>query len=173
MIDDTKDIHLRLPKEIYTKLKVKCAYEGISMQDYIVDLLVETKDNKSGPSKQGSILIVDDEEIVRESLGQLLKDDYEIITAATAEEAIDLVKKRDFDVILLDIRLIGKSGLEVLREVKMIKPYIKTIMMTAYSSIDIAVECMKEGAIDFMSKPIDTSQLEKLLLRTVHKTKTI
>ena len=169
MTEDNRDLHIRLSKEVYTKLKVKCAYLGISMQDYIVNLLIESKSEPQRPAKKGSILIVDDEAIVRESLRDWLKDNYEVATAESGEEAIEVLKKSDFDIVLLDMRLTGINGLDVLREVKQFKPYIKTIIITAYPAVDLAVEAIKEGAVDYIVKPIAPDQLERLLLNTISK----
>ncbi len=156
-----KDIHIRIPQELYTKLKVKCAYGGTSMQDYIIKLITLGIENLSG--KKRSVLIVDDEKIMRESLRDWLKDGYEVTTAETGEEAIELVKNHDFDAFVLDVRLTGKSGIDVLKEVKQIKPQINSIIMTAYPSVELAVEAMKAGATEYIVKPFSPNQLEKLI----------
>jgi len=171
MTETYKDLHIRLSKEIYTKLKVKCAYKGISMQDYIVNLISEGKEDHAAPAKKGSILIVDDEAIVRDSLKDWLKDNYEVTALESGETALALLKDRDFDVVLLDVRLTGKSGVEILREVKSFKPYIKTIIITAYPAIELAVEAIKEGAVDYIVKPIAPDQLERMLLQTIGRIK--
>jgi DNA-binding NtrC family response regulator len=170
MTDDNRDLHIRLSKELYTKLKVKCAFLGISMQDYIVNLLKEGKEDQTHTAKK-TVLVVDDEVIVRDSLREWLQDSYEVRIAQTGEEAIDALKEHDFDVVLLDMRLTGKSGLEVLREVKEFKPYIKIIMVTAYPAIDLAVQAIKEGAVDYIVKPIAPDQLERMLFQTVNSGK--
>ena len=160
-MDKPRDIHIRIPIELYTKLKVKCAYGGITMQDYIVKLMSEDIENR--PSRKRSVLIVDDEKIIRDSLKDWLQDGYNVTTAETGEEAIELVKNHDFDVMFLDVRLTGKSGLEVLKEIKEIKPQIKSIIITAYPSVELAVEAMKAGATDYIVKPFSPDQLEKLI----------
>ncbi len=156
-----KDLHIRIPKELYTKLKVKCAYQSISMQDYIIKLITEGIENL--PSARRSILVADDEKIIRDSLKDWFQDGYNVTTAETGEEAIELIKKHDFDVLILDVRLTGKSGLEVLKEVKEIKPQIKSIIITAYPSVELAVEAMKAGATDYIVKPFSPEQLERLI----------
>lgn len=161
MVDIQKDIHIRIPKELYTKLKVKCAYNGTSMQDYIIRLMTMDIENLSGKKK--SVLIVDDEKIMRESLRDWLKDGYNVTTAETGEETIELIKNHDFDALILDIRLTGKNGIEVLKEVKQIKPQINTIVMTAYPSVELAVEAMKAGAAEYIVKPFSPDKLEKLI----------
>lgn len=156
-----RDIHIKIPQELYTKLKVKCAYEGTSMQEYITKLVNDNIEGKVG--RRQSVLIVDDEKIMRDSLNDWLKDNYEVIATESGEEALQLIKKQDFDVLVIDVKLTGKSGLQVLKEVKELKPHIKSIIITAYPSIDLAVEAMKAGAADYLVKPFSLDQLEKLI----------
>ncbi len=120
------------------------------------------------PSK--SILIVDDEPIVRESIRDWLKDaGYEVATAETGEEALEMMKKQDFSVLILDIRLPGKTGISVLREVKSFKPEIKSIIITAYPTSELAAEAKELGAIDYLIKPIAPDDLERLIQQTLLK----
>jgi YesN/AraC family two-component response regulator len=121
---------------------------------------------------EGSILIVEDEAIVRESLKDWLKDIYQVATAETGEEALELIAKKNFDVLIMDVRLPEKSGLEVLKEVKEIRPHIKCIVITAYPSVELAVEAMKLGAVDYLVKPVDPGRLEELVCETLLKCKT-
>jgi DNA-binding NtrC family response regulator len=156
-----KQLHIRIPKELFTKLKVKCAYKGIPIQEYVISLITESMGQKRG--EKGSILIIDDEAVVRESLRESLKDIHNVTTVETGEEAIDLVKKQDFDILVVDVRLPGKTGLEVVKEVREINPYIRSIVITAYPSVELSVQAMKQGAVDFIVKPIRIDDLEKLI----------
>jgi DNA-binding NtrC family response regulator len=116
------------------------------------------------------ILIVDDEPIVRESLRDWLKDaGYKVATAETGEEALVLVEKQDFSVILMDVRLPGKTGVTVLKEVKALKPGIKSIIITAYPSAEMIAEAKKLGVVDYLIKPIAPDDLEKLIRETLGK----
>ena len=160
-MDKQRDIHFRIPSELYTKLKVKCAYGSTSMQDYIIRLMNQDIENR--PGRKRSVLIVDDEKIIRNSLKDWLQDGYDVTMAETGEEAIKVIKNHDFDVIVLDVRLTGKSGLQVLKEIKEIKPQIKSIIITAYPSVELAIEAMKAGATDYIVKPFSPDQLEKLI----------
>ena len=118
--------------------------------------------------EKGSVLIVDDEPIVRESIGDWLKDaGYQVVTAETGEEALEEVEKQDFSVLVLDIRLPGKNGIRVLEEVKAQRPWIKSIIITAYPSAETAVEAMKLGAVDYLIKPFAPDDLEKLIRETL------
>jgi CheY-like chemotaxis protein len=116
------------------------------------------------------ILVVDDEAIVRDSISDWLKDvGYDVQTAESGEQALEMVRRQDFSVIVLDVRLPGKSGLEVLREAKAIKPQIKSIMITAYPSAAGEAEAKKQGALDYLTKPIFPAELEKLIRETLAK----
>ena len=156
-----KQLHIRIPKELFTKLKVKCAYKGIPIQEYVIGLITDSMGQK--PAEKGSILIVDDEAVVRESLRDSLKDMHNVMIAETGEEALELVKKQDFDILIVDMRLPGKSGLEVIKEVSDINPYIRSIIITAYPSVELSVQAMKQGAVDFIVKPVRIDDLEKLI----------
>ena len=134
------------------------------------------------------ILIVDDELIMRESLaGWLERDGHEVNTAASGEAALAMCAERRFDILLVDIKMEGISGLEVLRRVKESDPDVAVVMITAYGSISSAIEAMKNGAFDYLLKPFDPSELgvligkiirhqqqsrENLYLREQHKERT-
>jgi len=116
------------------------------------------------------ILIVDDEPIVRESIRDWLKDaGYQVATAESGEEALEMIEKQDFSVMIIDVRLPGKTGITVLKEVRTLKPEIKAIIITAYPSTELAAEAMKLGAIDYLIKPIAPDDLERLIRETLLK----
>jgi sulfite reductase subunit B len=120
-----------------------------------------------------SVLIVDDEPIVRESIRDWLKDaGYNVFTAESGEEALVLIEKQDFSVMVLDIRLPGKTGLKVLNEVKSQRPWIKSIIITAYPSEETTAEARKLGAIDYLIKPVNPDNLEKLIRETLGEAST-
>jgi DNA-binding NtrC family response regulator len=167
---EQKQIHIRIPDELYRKLKVRCVYEDTSIQDYVLKTIAQSMGQQY--AGEGSVLIVEDEAVVRESLRDWLKDIYQVMTAETGEQALDIVEKQDFDVAIVDVRLPGKSGLQVLSEVREKKPYIKCIVITAYPSVELAVEAMKLGAIDYLIKPIAPERLERLMRDTLVKCKT-
>jgi DNA-binding NtrC family response regulator len=116
------------------------------------------------------VLIVDDEPIVRESIRDWLKDaGYEVYTAESGEEALTLIEKQDFGIIVIDVRLPGKTGIKVLSEVKQQRPQIKSIVITAYPSAELAAEAMKLGAVDYLIKPVNPDDLEHLIRETLIK----
>ena len=114
------------------------------------------------------ILIVDDELIMRESLaGWLERDGHAVQTAASGEEALEKVKETQFDIFLVDIKMEGISGLDVLRSVKESDPDADVVMITAYGSIPSAIEAMKDGAYDYMLKPFDPNELGVLIEKII------
>jgi DNA-binding response OmpR family regulator len=118
------------------------------------------------------ILIVDDEKNIRLTLSQALETlGAEIDTAANGEEALTKLKEEEFGLILLDIRMPGMDGMEVLRRVRDIRPDIRIIMITAYGTIESAVEAMKLGAVDFLQKPFDPEEIRELVSRVMDRDK--
>ena len=110
------------------------------------------------------VLIVEDEAIMRESLRDWLKEGgYEVETAEEGEEALEKIEKKEFSVAVLDLRLPGKDGLEVLKQATEKDPKIKGIVITAYPSVETAVEAMKMGAIDYIVKPFAPDALERAI----------
>jgi DNA-binding NtrC family response regulator len=164
-----RQIHIRIPEDLYKKLKVRCVYGDITIQDYLIKLLTESIGQRS--SDQASVLIVEDEAIIRESLKEWLKDTYDVKTAENGEEALSMLTREDFDILIVDVRLPGKSGLEVMTEARAIKPQIKCIVITAYPSVELAVEAMKMGAVDYLIKPVAPELLERVMWETLLKCK--
>lgn len=114
-----------------------------------------------------SILIVDDEKHTREGLRDLLADDYEIFLARDADEAFRLMDAEAFDVVLTDLRMAGKSGMKVIERAIQLPHRPVCIMMTAYGNVETAVEAMKRGAFDFVTKPLNLEKLEILIQRAL------
>jgi len=117
------------------------------------------------------IMVVDDELAMRESLAAwLVKDGFEVATADGAEQALALMKETTFDLVFVDIKMPGMDGLELLRRLRSGYPQTYVIIITAYGSIDTAVEAMKLGATDYLVKPFDPEQLMVLIDKTLeHK----
>ncbi|MBF0468592.1 MAG: sigma-54-dependent Fis family transcriptional regulator [Desulfamplus sp.] len=113
---------------------------------------------------QTRVLIVDDELIIRESLaGWLERDGHQIMTAESGEKCIEILKNQSFDILLVDIKMDGISGVDVLKHVKEHYPDIDVIMITAFGSIPSSVEAMKAGAYDYLLKPFDPNELGVLI----------
>ena len=114
------------------------------------------------------ILVIEDEAIMRESLRDWLTESgYQVATVENGEEALKTITERDFGLLILDLRLPGKDGLHVLKEARANRPELRGIIITAYPSLETAVEAMKEGAVDYLAKPVDLNQLEKLIEDTL------
>jgi len=109
---------------------------------------------------RANILLVDDEVRFVEILAQRLQArGLNVDVATTGEKAIALTKVKDFDAVLLDLSMPGMDGIEVLREMKKTNPLLQIIILTGQGSIQATVEVMKEGAMDFMEKPVDINKL--------------
>lgn len=116
------------------------------------------------------ILIVDDEKNIRLTLSQALEIlGVEIDTASNGNEALDRLKEKDFGLILLDLKMPGMDGMEVLRQVSDIRPDIRIIIITAYGTIESAVEAMKLGAADFIQKPFAAEEVRELVRRVIDR----
>lgn len=119
-----------------------------------------------------SILIVDDEKSLREFLTIMLEEKgYEVHSAPDGETAIGLIKERSFDLALTDIRMRRSNGLDVLDAVKKFQPNTPVVMMTAYATAETAVEAMKKGAYDYLSKPFKVEELQLLIKNALEKKK--
>ena len=126
------------------------------------ELILREQEKEKEVKEMKPVLIVEDEAIMRESLRDWLKDEgYEVETAEEGEEALQKIGEREFGVAVLDLRLPGKDGLEVLKEATAQNPKLKGIVITAYPSVETAVEAMKIGAVDYIVKPFAPDALEK------------
>src|SRR5437773_584677 len=120
---------------------------------------------------QPTVLIVDDEKHTRDGLRRLLEKDYDAYVAADIAGAMDVLEREQVDVLLTDLRLGNEDGMVLIdRALKMPRPPI-CIMMTAYGSVDLAVEAMKRGAYDFVTKPLNLDKVELLIARAVRSRK--
>src|SRR5215211_823957 len=122
-------------------------------------------------SLQSTVLIVDDEKHTRDGLRRLLENDYDVYVAADIAGAMDVLEREQVEVLLTDLRLGNEDGMMLIdRALKMPRPPI-CIMMTAYGSVDVAVEAMKRGAYDFVTKPLNLDKVELLIARAVRSRK--
>ena len=122
-------------------------------------------------SKKPRILIVDDEAAMRESLKDwLMEDGYEVNSAESGEAAVKMAAERNWDIVLLDLKMPGMDGIETLEKIKELNPDTEVLMMTAYATVDTAVQAMKEGAFDYLVKPFDPDEVEIQIKKIVeHK----
>ncbi|MGD9318559.1 MAG: sigma-54 dependent transcriptional regulator, partial [Desulfobacteraceae bacterium] len=121
--------------------------------------------------KKPRILVVDDEWAMQEALRDWLKEDgYEVGLASSGEEAMVQAKQKNWEVILLDLKMPGMDGLEALKRLKEVNPEAEILMMTAYATVDTAVQAMKEGAFDYLVKPFDPDEVEMQIKKIIqHK----
>jgi two-component system sensor histidine kinase/response regulator len=109
--------------------------------------------------RRGTLLIVDDEDGPRQSLRVIFKDDYDLLMAEDGPTAIKLAQENEVDVAVLDIRMAGMSGIEVLERLKYVKPDIEAIMMTAFETTDTIRQALRLRACDYINKPFDIAQM--------------
>jgi DNA-binding NtrC family response regulator len=116
-----------------------------------------------------TILIVDDDKATREGVALALRQDYTVLTAADAEAALTALTNNVVDLVLTDLRMPGRDGLSLLRDVVLAHPNIAVILLSAYGSVESAVEAMKDGAYDFLTKPINLDHLEIVISRALRQ----
>src|SRR5215469_14564739 len=116
--------------------------------------------NEGTVPAQGSVLIIDDEAEIRESLQTLLEiEGYDVESAIDGEDGLARLGERSFDLVLLDLALPGRSGVEILPEIRTLDPQLSVIMITAYGTVEDAVRAMQAGATNFLQKPWDNEKL--------------
>jgi signal transduction histidine kinase len=115
------------------------------------------------PATLPRLLIVDDEEGPRESLRLVFQEDYQIFVASSARGALDLLRTQSVDVAILDIRMPGMTGLELLEEVRQLDPTIEVVMLTAYETPEYLRKALRLRACDYLNKPFDVKQIRSVL----------
>lgn len=124
-------------------------------------------------AKANKILIVDDEKNIRMTVTQALEGmDVETDTAVNGEEALAKLKDGDFSLVLLDLRMPGIDGMQVLEKLSKERPDVKIIIVTAHGTIDSAVEAMKVGALDFIQKPFTPKEIRELVSKFIQEEST-
>ncbi len=111
------------------------------------------------PKRRGTLLVVDDEEGPRMSLRVIFKDNYDLLMAEDGPTAIELAQKHDIDVAILDIRMAGMSGIEVLERLRFVRPEIEAIMITAFETTDTIRQALRLRACDYINKPFDIATI--------------
>lgn len=119
--------------------------------------------------KKGNVLIVDDERSMRDTIAMLLRDDYNLKMAKTGREAIEIIKGSPIDLILLDIRLPEIDGIEVLKIIKNFDESVEVIMVTAVIMVKHAVEAIRAGAYNYITKPFDIDSLQEQVEKALEK----
>ncbi|NIN63645.1 MAG: response regulator [Anaerolineae bacterium] len=110
--------------------------------------------------RAGKLLVVDDEPSVRSSLREILEHEgHEVVTAASGEEALSKLSEGSFDLVLVDLKMEGINGLEVMTEAKQLTPDTVVIMLTAYGTLDSAIGALRQGAHDYLLKPCNVEEI--------------
>ena len=121
---------------------------------------------------KNTVLVVDDDNAHRTMLYTLISGwGYDVTEADDGATAIDKVKEQSYDLVLMDVRMVKVSGLEALEQIKSFNPAIPVIIMTAYSSVDTAVDALKQGAHDYLTKPLDFDKLKITIPRAMEHTR--
>src|SRR6187549_3440738 len=113
--------------------------------------------------RRKTLLIVDDDEGMRDTLTAVLKRDYRVLRAATGEAALQMMEKEDIDLMLLDVRLPGINGFEVLKITKENYPYVEVIVISVLKELEAAIEAMRFGAYHYISKDFDFDNIHALV----------
>lgn len=132
-------------------------------------MTLDKKEN--GSTAKCNILVVDDEAVIREGMRRILGvAGYHVETSASGRVAIEKIQDQDFDVVITDLKMPGMDGIEVLKTIRILQPDVPVIIITGYSTVDTAIEAMKNGAFDYIAKPF-TSELitEKIQKAIEHK----
>jgi len=117
------------------------------------------------------VLVIDDELGPRESIRFLLKGDYEVLCASSVDQGVRLLADRFPDLVIMDIRMPGKTGIEGLREIRAIDREVSVVMLTGYGALETAQEALRLGATDYQNKPFDTQEMREAVKRYVERTK--
>jgi len=129
------------------------------------------KQGAASMKKKSAILVVDDDFAHRTMLKTLISGwGYDVSEADDGATAINAVQSGPFDLVLMDIRMVGVSGIEALEEMRRLNPALPIILMTAYASVETAVEALKKGAYDYLTKPLDFDELRLVLERGLEHT---
>ncbi|MFZ0940723.1 MAG: response regulator, partial [Candidatus Sulfotelmatobacter sp.] len=125
-------------------------------------------------STQGKLLIVDDELSVRDSLGKWFREEgYEVATTENASDALTRLAEQRWDAALVDIKMHGTDGIELQRRMHEVDPELIVIMMTGYASVETAVTALKNGAYDYVTKPLDPDEIAHLVKNALAHRRTV
>ena len=122
------------------------------------------------------ILVIDDERSIRSALQSILKErekTYDVETVENGKQGLERLKETDFDVVLCDIKMAGMDGVEVLESIKAMSPETPVIMITGHGEVETAVDCMKKGAYDFITKPPDLNRLLTSIRNAMDRTQLV
>jgi CheY-like chemotaxis protein len=150
LYDRLKEIRVRAEREnaLSVSLNLDFTHESKTLKRVEID------------EPRARILCVDDEEVILDSFRKILVlGGYCVDTVETGQEALGLIQKNDYDFVFTDLKMPNMSGTDVVKSVKHLRPDIDVVVITGYASVDTAVECMKQGAMDYVEKPFTEDEL--------------
>ena len=119
-------------------------------------------------ASENSILVVEDENIARRNLEHILrKEGYEVIAADNGAKALELLRRRDFDLVLTDLKMEKVDGMRVLEKTRDLQPYTEVIMITGYATVPRAIEAMQKGSYHFLSKPLNLAEIRSTIKKAL------
>lgn len=121
--------------------------------------------------QSGTILVIDDELGPRESLRMLLKNEYEVLLADSVDDGVRIARETHPDVVVLDIRMPDKSGIDGLREIREVDPYVSVVMLTGFGALETAQQAIRLGANDYLKKPFDTREMRQIIQQNIEGTR--
>jgi len=133
------------------------------------DAATESPGLETAAKRRGTLLIVDDEEGPRQALRMVFKDEYDLLMAEDGPAAIELAQSHDIDVAVLDIRMAGMSGIEVLERLKYVKPDMEAIMLTAFETTDTIRQALRLRACDYLNKPFDLAAMRSAVGKAMQR----
>jgi signal transduction histidine kinase len=134
-----------------------------------VEIIEKPMEAPAQPRRKGTLLIVDDEEGPRQSLRVIFKDEYEVLMACDGASAVALAQQHPIDVAVLDIRMSGMSGIELLERLKYVDPTIEVVMMTAFETTDTIRQALRLRACDYLNKPFDVATMRAAVGRAMQR----
>ena len=120
---------------------------------------------------QDTVLIIDDERGPRESLRFLLKNEYNVTCAESVDRGVLWLREEQPDLIIMDIRMPGKDGIEGLFEIRKLDKHVSVVMLTGYGALETAQQALRLGANDYLNKPFDAEEMRQIVRRYVQRTK--
>jgi DNA-binding NtrC family response regulator len=118
--------------------------------------------------EKSNVLVVDDEAVIREGLRRILEiEGFSVETSSSGNLALERLQDKDFDLVITDLKMPGMSGMEVLKTIKVLQPEVPVIIITGFSTVDTAVEAMKNGAFDYISKPFTPEQINEKIKKAL------
>ncbi|MCK8817962.1 response regulator [Natroniella sulfidigena] len=115
------------------------------------------------------VLVIDDEKNIRITLTKCLEKDYEVVTAVNGEDGLEKIEEGDFEIILLDMKLPGIDGMEVLKKIEELDSEASVIMITGFGTVKTAVEAMKLGALDYLRKPFSSDEIRGVVQEVLER----